>query len=100
MMIGVGRQGDLSERTSTRSGQLIGALMIDDRRIFRAISQIKIRSDRFEESSDYERTFVDSGIIDELDNYNHQILYGRRGTGKTHVLRVLNQRLQLKKTMS
>jgi len=28
-------------------------------------------------------------ITDELDNTNNQVIYGRRGTGKTHALRVL-----------
>ena len=56
-----------------------------------------MRSDRFEESIEYERTFVDIGIVDELENENHQILYGRRGTGKTHVLKVVEQRLKHEK---
>ncbi|WP_459385691.1 ATP-binding protein [Arthrobacter humicola] len=34
-------------------------------------------------------TFVDSGVGDALDTIDHQILYGRRGTGKTHALRYL-----------
>jgi Cdc6-like AAA superfamily ATPase len=39
-------------------------------------------------------TFVDLGILHQLDNKNSQIFYGRRGTGKTHVLRVLGSRLR------
>ncbi|MFC1864953.1 hypothetical protein ACFLYG_03920 [Chloroflexota bacterium] len=38
-------------------------------------------------------TFVDSGIIAQLDNRNNQITFGRRGTGKTHVLRFLSGQL-------
>lgn len=34
-------------------------------------------------------TFVDSGVAGALEAIDHQILYGRRGTGKTHVLRYL-----------
>ncbi len=35
-------------------------------------------------------TFVDSGLtFSMLSTIDHQILYGRRGTGKTHVLRYL-----------
>jgi Cdc6-like AAA superfamily ATPase len=35
-------------------------------------------------------TFVDpGGLAAALDNDNNQVLFGRRGTGKTHVLRVL-----------
>lgn len=29
-------------------------------------------------------TFVDSGVGQQLDSVDHQVLYGRRGTGKTH----------------
>lgn len=34
-------------------------------------------------------TFVDSGIADAMRTVDHQIIYGRRGTGKTHALRYL-----------
>ncbi|MER7181711.1 hypothetical protein ABT404_19885 [Streptomyces hyaluromycini] len=34
-------------------------------------------------------TFVDSGVAIVLESVDHQILYGRRGTGKTHALRYL-----------
>lgn len=34
-------------------------------------------------------TFVDSGVAVALEVIDHQVLYGRRGTGKTHVLRYL-----------
>jgi hypothetical protein len=32
-------------------------------------------------------TFVDSGVAAALEAVDHQVLYGRRGTGKTHALR-------------
>lgn len=34
-------------------------------------------------------TFVDSGIADAMRTVDQQIIYGRRGTGKTHALRYL-----------
>jgi hypothetical protein len=34
-------------------------------------------------------TFVDSGVAIALETIDHQILYGRRGTGKTHAFRYL-----------
>lgn len=34
-------------------------------------------------------TFVDSGVAAALEAIDHQVLYGRRGTGKTHALRYL-----------
>ncbi|MCC9195223.1 hypothetical protein LOC59_16445 [Arthrobacter sp. zg-Y916] len=35
-------------------------------------------------------TFEDAGVGQALDTVDHQIIYGRRGTGKTHALRYLN----------
>jgi hypothetical protein len=35
------------------------------------------------------RTYVETGVFPQLNNANNQILYGRRGTGKSHVLRIL-----------
>jgi len=34
-------------------------------------------------------TFVDSGVAAALQSVDHQVLYGRRGTGKTHALRYI-----------
>lgn len=34
-------------------------------------------------------TFVDSGVAIVMETVDHQIIYGRRGTGKTHALRYL-----------
>src|SRR4051794_1336833 len=34
-------------------------------------------------------TFVDSGVAIVMEVVDHQLLYGRRGTGKTHALRYL-----------
>jgi hypothetical protein len=49
----------------------------------RALNQIPRRAER-QESPQLHETFVDSGVADVLDMQDHQILYGRRGTGKTH----------------
>lgn len=50
------------------------------------------RSERAEDLERLVRTFVDCGVIDIVDNTKNQIIYGRRGTGKTHVLRYLESR--------
>ena len=34
---------------------------------------------------------METGVLPQLDNENNQVLFGRRGTGKTHLLRVLEQ---------
>ncbi|TIV60291.1 hypothetical protein [Mesorhizobium sp.] len=41
-----------------------------------------------------EATFVDTGpLFDLISSANNQVMYGRRGTGKTHVLKYLQTRL-------
>jgi hypothetical protein len=71
-----------------------GAILIQDRNIGRAVSQILQRAERQEDPQKILGTFVDVGFLPQLDNRNNQIFYGRRGTGKTHVLRVLSTRLK------
>ncbi|RLP26603.1 hypothetical protein [Mesorhizobium sp. YM1C-6-2] len=51
---------------------------------------------RAERASDeiLEATFVDTGpLFDLISSANNQVMYGRRGTGKTHVLKYLRRRL-------
>ncbi len=39
------------------------------------------------QSEQLRNTFVDSGVAAALEAVDHQVLYGRRGTGKTHAFR-------------
>src|ERR1022692_1429308 len=42
------------------------------------------------------RTFVDAEpLFIQLSSKNHQVLYGRRGTGKTHALKFLAESISL-----
>jgi hypothetical protein len=41
------------------------------------------------QSDELRETFVDSGVAVALEAVDHQVLFGRRGTGKTHALRYL-----------
>ena len=52
-----------------------------------------VRAERVENPAWLNATFVDNGIIDLVSTNNNQIIHGRRGTGKTHLLRVLETRL-------
>jgi hypothetical protein len=66
----------------------LGALLASD--IFaNAVSNIVPRAERQPKLDALEETYVETGVFPQLDNANNQILYGRRGTGKTHLLRVL-----------
>jgi hypothetical protein len=68
--------------------------VLQDPNLLKAVSQILQRSERQEEVAKLVDTFVDVGVLPQLANRNNQILYGRRGTGKTHVLRVLGTNLR------
>ncbi len=59
-----------------------------------AVSRIVQRSERQEDIHKLVGTYVDVGLLPQLNNTNHQIFYGRRGTGKTHVMKVLESRLK------
>jgi hypothetical protein len=63
--------------------------LLKDDKLTRAVSSIVQRSERQPDLDVLERTYVDTGVLPQLDNRNSQILYGRRGTGKSHVFRVL-----------
>ena len=52
-----------------------------------AILQIQLRADRWDDDS-LVKSFVTVGpLIPLLNSENNQVIFGRRGTGKTHILR-------------
>ncbi len=63
--------------------------MIQDQLLQAAVSRINQRSERQTDAGKLIGTYVDVGLLPQLRNKNHQIFYGRRGTGKTHVMKVL-----------
>lgn len=67
--------------------------ILGDNAVVTAVSRIRQRSERQEDLQKLLGTFVEVGILPFLNNRNHQILFGRRGTGKTHVFRVLGSEL-------
>jgi hypothetical protein len=64
--------------------------LLSDVEVRAAVRRLKQRADRETDPERLTATFVDPGISEQLDNVNNQIIFGRRGTGKTHVLRVLD----------
>ncbi|MFD8233030.1 hypothetical protein ACWC24_36705 [Streptomyces sp. NPDC001443] len=54
----------------------------------RAFNQIPKRAEK-QEGPQLHETFVDSGVLDVINIVDHQVIYGRRGTGKTHALSYL-----------
>lgn len=67
--------------------------MNQDPNLQAAVSRIIQRSERQVDTGKLVGTYVDVGLLPQLENTNHQIFYGRRGTGKTHVMKVLESTL-------
>lgn len=68
--------------------------MLSNPVLMKAVASIKQRSEKQPDITKLVDSFVDVGILPQLNNTNSQIVYGRRGTGKTHVLSVLGQELR------
>jgi hypothetical protein len=66
--------------------------LLQDQIVQRAVSRGAVRAERQDDIDQLVATFVDPGISVQLENDNNQILYSRRGTGKTHVLKVVERR--------
>lgn len=66
--------------------------MLKDPTVVKAARAVQLRAE-MSDPAILERLFVDTGAVGELENPNNQILYGRRGTGKTHVFRILSARV-------
>lgn len=63
--------------------------MLNHPRVVQAVSNITSRSEREPNVEVLRETYVETGVLPQVENFENQILYGRRGTGKTHVLQVL-----------
>ena len=71
-----------------------GQSLLEDPFVKQAVSKISERSEKQAEVDKIRASFVDTGVIGQLDNNNSQILFGRRGTGKTHALKYLEESLK------
>lgn len=59
----------------------------------RSLNKIPKRAEQ-RQAEQLRDTFVDSGVSAALEAIDHQVLYGRRGTGKTHALRYLESQVR------
>lgn len=59
----------------------------------RALNLIPKRAEQ-RHSERLRETFLDSGVAVALEAIDHQVVYGRRGTGKTHALRYIESQIQ------
>ena len=63
--------------------------MIQDPTLVAAVPRILQRSERQVDIEKLTKTFVDVGILPQVKSRNNQVIHGRRGTGKTHILKKL-----------
>jgi Cdc6-like AAA superfamily ATPase len=63
--------------------------LIGDQTIQKAVAAVQLRSEKQPDVEKLMESFVDVGIFTQVSNTNNQIIYGRRGTGKTHIFSVL-----------
>ena len=68
-------------------------MLLADPVVARAVTNIRIRADDQPDPTKLSDVFVDTGVLQQLDNANDQIIHGRRGTGKTHVFTYQASRL-------
>lgn len=68
--------------------------MIKDEQLVKAVAAIAQRSERQPDLQKLVGAFVDVGILPQVQSRNNQIIFGRRGTGKTHILRVLGSNVR------
>jgi hypothetical protein len=66
--------------------------IVGDSRLNRAVRSISLNAGQANTEL-LRQTLVDTGLLAELENPNSEVISGRRGTGKTHVLRVLTDQL-------
>jgi len=71
-------------------------MFLDRVEVRQAISRIVLRADNLS-TEDIQGTFVDTGIVDQIVNINDQIIFGRRGTGKSHLLKYAGPKLEASK---
>lgn len=58
------------------------------------LEQVKLKSEDLDNYSDF---FVDNGLLDRLRTNENQLIIGRRGTGKTHLLGAFHESVHDKK---
>lgn len=61
--------------------------------INRGLARVARRADQ-KSDEHLRRTFVDSGVTAALEIEDHQVLFGRRGTGKTHAFRYIQGEIE------
>jgi len=70
-----------------------GLSIVSDPTVGRAVAGIVQNAEEQSDTRALEHSFVDIGVLAQLKTPSSQILFGRRGTGKSHLLRLLAEHL-------
>lgn len=67
-----------------------------DNKFSSAINSLERRAERQESDLTLFNTYVDGGVLSEISDRESQVIYGRRGVGKTHLLHFHRHQVALK----
>jgi len=70
-------------------------MLLSKKEIEETTSKIVLRADSLPSIEEIQGTYVDTGVINRVVNINHQVIFGRRGTGKTHLLNYACPKLEI-----
>jgi hypothetical protein len=71
-----------------------------DETVAAAFNALERRAERQDNDFTLFNTYVDGGVLAELSDTESQVIYGRRGVGKTHLLHFHRHRVSLKASRS
>ncbi len=66
-----------------------------DDKVASAINALERRAERQDNDHTLFNTYVDGGVLAEVSDKESQVIYGRRGVGKTHLIRFHRQQVML-----
>jgi hypothetical protein len=71
-----------------------------DEKVAAAINGLERRAERQDNDLTLYNTYVDGGVLAEVSDTQSQIIYGRRGVGKTHLLHFHGHKISLERAHS
>lgn len=71
-----------------------------DQKVAAAINALERRAERQDDDLTLFNTYVDGGVLAELSDKESQVIHGRRGVGKTHLLHFHRHQMSLNQPRS
>ena len=82
------------QKNTTSAPRTGNAMPISDAQIQKAVATLSnaLRAENIQDQS-YLGLYVGEDALHDIDNLNNQVVYGRRGSGKTHLLKALQEKI-------